>query len=410
MRDYRERNPSPQTDKRGCLCPDGTYSRKCCDGSFQAQGIGTIIIGEEDSAGTIVQIDTTDTTSSQSTALPSQSSSTVTSVDTTSTSSTTTNDDYYDTSQGSSTIVNIDTTNTNVTVSGGEEEPTPATISSLEITSGTYETGDTLPLVATYTDTVTVDTTGGTPSIDVDLNSNTRAFTYSSGSGTNALTFGYTLAEADVDITSATAASTIDLNGGTITDSNGLDTSGTITTTSLPIEEVTLPTAPAGTPSPIEEIVDGSTNTYLTTGYQVTSNPASAVYFSGATSGYEIFDIQNLSDITDEVGEVMYRFVSYFPVYIMSGTIQVGAEVRPKNRSLDDPLFDSAFDGIDWTIPKYWSIYTSSEYLTFGYNNGTDTVVYVKRIIRVQENVNGKLIVTAVYTNEDAEGDQWIIS
>ena len=35
--------PSPQNDKRGCLCKDGkTYSRKCCDGSFQAQGIGNI--------------------------------------------------------------------------------------------------------------------------------------------------------------------------------------------------------------------------------------------------------------------------------------------------------------------------------------------------------------------------------
>lgn len=26
--------------KRGCLCEDGTYSTKCCDGSLQAQGIG----------------------------------------------------------------------------------------------------------------------------------------------------------------------------------------------------------------------------------------------------------------------------------------------------------------------------------------------------------------------------------
>ena len=34
---------SPQNDKRGCLCKDGrTYSRKCCDGSLQAQGIGSI--------------------------------------------------------------------------------------------------------------------------------------------------------------------------------------------------------------------------------------------------------------------------------------------------------------------------------------------------------------------------------
>lgn len=38
-----DRNPSPQNDRRGCLCKDGkTYSRKCCDGSFQAQGIGNI--------------------------------------------------------------------------------------------------------------------------------------------------------------------------------------------------------------------------------------------------------------------------------------------------------------------------------------------------------------------------------
>lgn len=26
--------------KRGCLCPDGKYSKKCCDGTLQAQGIG----------------------------------------------------------------------------------------------------------------------------------------------------------------------------------------------------------------------------------------------------------------------------------------------------------------------------------------------------------------------------------
>jgi hypothetical protein len=36
------RIPSPQNDKRGCLCKDGKYSRKCCDGSLQAQGIGNI--------------------------------------------------------------------------------------------------------------------------------------------------------------------------------------------------------------------------------------------------------------------------------------------------------------------------------------------------------------------------------
>ena len=36
------RAPSPQDDRRGCLCKDGKYSRKCCDGTLQAQGIGNI--------------------------------------------------------------------------------------------------------------------------------------------------------------------------------------------------------------------------------------------------------------------------------------------------------------------------------------------------------------------------------
>lgn len=42
MRDYEQYAPSPKNDRRACMCPDGTYSRKCCDGSFQAQGIGNI--------------------------------------------------------------------------------------------------------------------------------------------------------------------------------------------------------------------------------------------------------------------------------------------------------------------------------------------------------------------------------
>ena len=34
---------SPKSSSRGCLCKDtNTYSRKCCDGSLWAQGIGNI--------------------------------------------------------------------------------------------------------------------------------------------------------------------------------------------------------------------------------------------------------------------------------------------------------------------------------------------------------------------------------
>jgi hypothetical protein len=31
---------SPKKSRRGCLCSDGTYSKKCCNGNLSAQGIG----------------------------------------------------------------------------------------------------------------------------------------------------------------------------------------------------------------------------------------------------------------------------------------------------------------------------------------------------------------------------------
>lgn len=34
---------SPKGGKRGCLCDDGTYSSKCCNGDLQNQGIGSLV-------------------------------------------------------------------------------------------------------------------------------------------------------------------------------------------------------------------------------------------------------------------------------------------------------------------------------------------------------------------------------
>ena len=34
---------SPKGGKRGCLCDDGTYKAECCDGTLQAQGVGSLV-------------------------------------------------------------------------------------------------------------------------------------------------------------------------------------------------------------------------------------------------------------------------------------------------------------------------------------------------------------------------------
>ena len=39
---YIPSKSSPKGGKRGCLCKNGTYSAKCCNGDLQAQGIGNV--------------------------------------------------------------------------------------------------------------------------------------------------------------------------------------------------------------------------------------------------------------------------------------------------------------------------------------------------------------------------------
>lgn len=49
----KESKSSPKGGKKGCVCKDGTYDVKCCDGTLPAQGIGDITT---ENAGTVVNI------------------------------------------------------------------------------------------------------------------------------------------------------------------------------------------------------------------------------------------------------------------------------------------------------------------------------------------------------------------
>ena len=45
LRSRRRRNPSrtsPRESRRACLCRNGLYSRKCCNGNMINQGLGRI--------------------------------------------------------------------------------------------------------------------------------------------------------------------------------------------------------------------------------------------------------------------------------------------------------------------------------------------------------------------------------
>jgi hypothetical protein len=88
--------------------------------------------------------------------------------------------------------------------------------------NGTYGPGSVITIQVPFSETVTVNTAGGTPTLLLETGSTDRTATYSGGSGTNTLSFQYTVqaGDASVDL-DANSASALQLNGATIRDAAG---------------------------------------------------------------------------------------------------------------------------------------------------------------------------------------------
>jgi ELWxxDGT repeat protein len=117
-------------------------------------------------------------------------------------------------------------------------------------TAGTYIVGQNLDFTVVFSEAVAVT---GTPQLQLTIGSTTEYATYQGGTGTSTLVFRYTVKPGDLDSDGIAVASSIDLNGGTITDVPGNnavltftppDTSGVLVDGVAPtITSVTGPTA-----------------------------------------------------------------------------------------------------------------------------------------------------------------------
>ena len=96
---------------------------------------------------------------------------------------------------------------------------------------GAYRAGQTVRVAVTFDQAMTVDLTGGTPTLTLETGTTDRKAVYASGSGTDTLLFDYTIqagdTSTDLDYTSTAALA---LNGGTIKGAG----SGTDATLTLP--------------------------------------------------------------------------------------------------------------------------------------------------------------------------------
>jgi VCBS repeat-containing protein len=98
--------------------------------------------------------------------------------------------------------------------------------------AGTYKAGDTLTFALTPPLPVTVT---GTPRLALTIGTETRYATYASGSGSTSLVFTYTVQAADNDTDGIAVVSSIDLNGGTLVESLGLNLDPALPAYTLPV-------------------------------------------------------------------------------------------------------------------------------------------------------------------------------
>jgi len=118
-------------------------------------------------------------------------------------------------------IVTVDSATNKSTVSNGTFTTTDTTapiVSSVSVpANATYKIGASLSFTVNTSENVTVDTSGGTPSLTLDIGGVTKYATYASGTGTSALVFTYTVEESLTD-SDGIAVSALELNSGTLKD------------------------------------------------------------------------------------------------------------------------------------------------------------------------------------------------
>ncbi|MDR3659391.1 MAG: hypothetical protein P4L86_03080, partial [Mycobacterium sp.] len=147
------------------------------------------------------------------------------------------------------------------------------TVSSVEVpANGTYVAGEALTFTVDFSKNVLVTTGGGTPYIDVTLDTGgTEHAVYVGGSGTSHLTFAYTVATGNGDTNGVAVGTAIHLNGGTISDAGSIAADLTLTnvasTTGVLVDAIP-PTVTA------IDTVDGSPNNLTTEHFTVTFSKA----------------------------------------------------------------------------------------------------------------------------------------
>ncbi|NDD02783.1 MAG: hypothetical protein EB085_11800, partial [Betaproteobacteria bacterium] len=159
---------------------------------------------------------------------------------------------------------------------GGVASASDATVNNLNA-------GDTLSATVTFNDVITVNATGGTPTLALNVGGTAVQATYVSGSGSNALVFTATVASGLNDSNGvALDADAISLNGGTLKDASGNNSSITSLAVADNVKYLVDTTRPTATvTSSTGALISGQTATIT---FTFSEDPGTSFVWNG-TSG-----------------------------------------------------------------------------------------------------------------------------
>ena len=271
----------------------------------------------------------------------------------------------------------------------------PTVVSVTVPTAGTYIRGNQLEFTVNWSETVTVDTTNGKPSIPITLDSGgTVNADFESGSGTVTI-FRYTVKANDRDNNGITVISPIVLNGGVIRDTaenNAILTLNDVDgTTGVKVDAV----------APTVILTDSDANNYLKPGDAVTITAT----FSKAMANSPSISISNVGItnvvMTDSGDHLTWTYIWTVPDDNTTAVVTVAGNDQPGN-----PYTGS--DSITFTIDNQLLVVvfinpTSGN--TFNVNTGSMVIVEVTEIVAGSGIDNGSVRVQV----DGKDDDKWTV-
>ncbi len=226
-------------------------------------------------------------------------------------------------------------------------DPTAPTISLTTVPNdATYPVGHAIDFSVSYSEAVAVNISGGTPYIDVSLDTGGLVHAaYVSGTGTSTLTFRYIVAAGNIDSNGINAANIITLNGGTIQDNAG----NLAATTGITFASTTNVLVDGIAPSALS-ITRASSSSSATTN---TTSQEYTISFSENVSGIDISDFSLIS-----TGNAAGTIASINPINASIYTVTV-------NNISGDGTLGLVLKNTGTNI-----VDTSGNTISTGYNNG----------------------------------------